>query len=89
VSFAPTASAAFLSAALMLKSTRMPAARRRLLGVVIPPARCAPLMLSTLTMVTSAFDTPAAAAIATLKIACLPASNSVTVIGIDTAAVTT
>ena len=46
-------------------------------------------MLLTLTMVTSAFNTPAAAAIAVLKVACLPSSNSATVMGSDTAAVTT
>jgi len=67
----------------------MPAASRCLLASRIPPPRRALLMLVTLTMVTSTLDTLAAAAIAALKAACLPASNSVTVKGNDTAAVTT
>jgi len=73
VSLAPkTASPAFWLAAFTLMSMRMPAAsRRRIASWQIAASRRALLMLSILTMVTSALDTPAAAAIAVLKVACL------------------
>ena len=78
-SFAHKASAAFWLAAVTLMSTRMPAYRRCRLASQISPPRRALLMLVNLTMVTLALDTPGAAAIAALKVACLPSSNSASV----------
>ena len=88
-----------------LNPIRMPAVSKCLLVMRICPSRRAPMILSTLTMatlafdasaavstvimVTSAFDTPVTAAVASLKVDCLPVSNSDTGMGIETATVTT
>jgi len=87
-----------------LNPIRMPAVSKCLPEVRICPSRRVPTILSTLTMatlafdasaaastvtmVTSAFDTPVTAAVATLKVDCLPVSNSDTDMGIETATVT-
>ena len=73
----------------MLMSIRTPSAKRRLIGILIFSPLLAVLMLSILSMDTSAFDTPVTDAMAALKVDCVPSSKSESVKGSDTASVTT